>query len=50
MTIKLAQRVASIKPSATLAVSARAAQLRAAGEDIISFSAGEPDFDTPEHI
>jgi aspartate aminotransferase len=50
LTIKLAQRVANIKPSATLAVSARAAQLRAAGEDIISFSAGEPDFDTPEHI
>jgi len=50
LTIKVANRVASIKPSATLAVSARAAQLRAAGQDIISFSAGEPDFDTPEHI
>lgn len=50
MNIKVAQRVASIKPSATLAVSARAAKLRAEGKDIISFSAGEPDFDTPEHI
>lgn len=50
MNIKVAQRVASIKPSATLAVSARAAKLRAEGQDIISLSAGEPDFDTPEHI
>ena len=50
MNIKAAQRVSSIKPSATLAVTARAASLRAAGRDIISFSAGEPDFDTPEHI
>ena len=50
MNIKVAQRVASIKPSATLAVSARAAKLRAEGKDIINFSAGEPDFDTPEHI
>ncbi len=50
MNIKPAHRVASIKPSATLAVTARAAKLRAEGQDIISFSAGEPDFDTPEHI
>ncbi|HSR63971.1 MAG TPA: pyridoxal phosphate-dependent aminotransferase [Gammaproteobacteria bacterium] len=50
MTIKVSQRVSNIKPSATLAVSARAAKLRAAGQDIISLSAGEPDFDTPEHI
>jgi aspartate aminotransferase len=50
LNIKPAQRVASIKPSATLAVTARAAKLRAAGQDIISFSAGEPDFDTPDHI
>lgn len=50
MNIKPAQRVASIKPSPTLAVTARAARLRAQGQDIISLSAGEPDFDTPEHI
>ena len=50
MNIKPAHRVASIKPSATLAVTARAARLRAEGHDIISLSAGEPDFDTPEHI
>ena len=46
----LSERSKSIKPSPTLAVSARAAELRAQGRDIISLSAGEPDFDTPEHI
>ncbi|MDZ4322821.1 MAG: aminotransferase class I/II-fold pyridoxal phosphate-dependent enzyme, partial [Alphaproteobacteria bacterium] len=39
-----------IKPSPTLAVSARAAELKAQGQDIISLGAGEPDFDTPDHI
>ncbi len=48
--ITLSQRVQRIKPSPTLAVTARAAQLRAAGRDIISLGAGEPDFDTPEPI
>ena len=46
----LSERSKNIKPSPTLAVSAHAAQLRAQGKDIISLSAGEPDFDTPEHI
>ncbi|MCL4315461.1 MAG: pyridoxal phosphate-dependent aminotransferase [Gammaproteobacteria bacterium] len=46
----LSRRVALIKPSATLAVTARAAALKAAGKDIIGLGAGEPDFDTPEHI
>ncbi len=50
MNIKLSNRVQSIKPSPTLAVTARAASLRAAGQDIIGLGAGEPDFDTPEHI
>ena len=50
MNIKASQRAASIKPSPTLAVTARAARMRAEGHDVISFSAGEPDFDTPEHI
>ena len=50
MSILLSERSKNIKPSPTLAVSARAAQLRAQGKDIISLSAGEPDFDTPEHI
>lgn len=50
MSTKLSQRVQRIKPSPTLAVTARAAELRAAGKDIIGLGAGEPDFDTPEHI
>lgn len=50
MNVKLSQRVESIKPSATLAVVARANALKAAGHDIIGLGAGEPDFDTPEHI
>ena len=48
--IALSQRVQRVKPSPTLAVTARAAELRAAGKDIIGLGAGEPDFDTPEHI
>ncbi len=48
--ITLAQRISRVKPSQTLAVSARAAELKAAGEQIISLGVGEPDFDTPEHI
>ena len=50
MSIDLADRVRSLKPSATLAVSARSAELKAQGRDIIALGAGEPDFDTPEHI
>ena len=50
MDIKLSQRVQSIKPSPTLAITARAAALRAEGKDVIGLGAGEPDFDTPQHI
>jgi len=50
MTIKLSNRVNAVKPSPTLAITARAAEMRAAGKDIIGLGAGEPDFDTPEHI
>ena len=50
MDFKLSDRVQRIKPSPTLAITARAAELRAAGKDIIGLGAGEPDFDTPEHI
>ncbi|MDX1346041.1 MAG: pyridoxal phosphate-dependent aminotransferase [Sedimenticolaceae bacterium] len=50
MSIKLSQRVQAVKPSPTLAITARAAELRAAGKDVIGLGAGEPDFDTPEHI
>src|SRR5690606_9131118 len=50
LDIQLSRRVQRIKPSPTLAVTARAAELKAAGHDIIGLGAGEPDFDTPEHI
>ncbi len=50
MTIKLSARVQAVKPSPTLAVTARAAEMRAAGKDVIGLGAGEPDFDTPDHI
>lgn len=50
MENRVAQRAANIKPSPTLAVTAKAAELKAAGRDIIALSAGEPDFDTPQHI
>lgn len=50
MNLQLSQRVQAIKPSPTLAVTARAAELKAAGHDIIGLGAGEPDFDTPRHI
>ncbi|HKK14710.1 MAG TPA: pyridoxal phosphate-dependent aminotransferase, partial [Gammaproteobacteria bacterium] len=50
MDIQLSDRVRRIKPSPTLAVTARAAELRAAGHDIIGLGAGEPDFDTPAPI
>ncbi|MEW6313265.1 MAG: pyridoxal phosphate-dependent aminotransferase [Pseudomonadota bacterium] len=46
----LSNRVQAIKPSPTLAVTARAAKLKAEGKDIIGLGAGEPDFDTPQHI
>lgn len=50
MTTKLAARVQAVKPSPTLAITARAAALRAEGKDVIGLGVGEPDFDTPEHI
>ncbi|NBC13073.1 MAG: aminotransferase class I/II-fold pyridoxal phosphate-dependent enzyme [Gammaproteobacteria bacterium] len=50
MTIKLSARVQAVKPSATLAITARAKALKAAGKDVIGLGAGEPDFDTPDHI
>jgi len=45
-----ADSLARVQPSATIAVSTKARELKAAGRDIISLSAGEPDFDTPDHI
>jgi len=47
---RVSARVAAVAPSATLAVDAKAKALRAAGEDVIGFGAGEPDFPTPAHI
>jgi aspartate aminotransferase len=46
----LADSLARVKPSPTIAISTKAAELKAAGKDIIALSAGEPDFDTPENI
>ncbi len=48
--MELAQRSGRIKPSPTLAVTAKAAELKAQGIDVLSLGAGEPDFDTPQHI
>jgi aspartate/methionine/tyrosine aminotransferase len=49
-TSRVSERVAAIAPSATLAVDAKAKALKAAGEPVIGFGAGEPDFPTPDHI
>jgi aspartate aminotransferase len=50
MDIVLANRVQKVKPSPTLAVAAKATQLRAQGHDVINLGTGEPDFDTPTYI
>ena len=50
MILTVSKRVQRVKPSPTLAVTARAARLKAEGKDIIGLGAGEPDFDTPAHI
>lgn len=49
-TVRLAQRISRISPSPTMAVMAKATQLKQAGEDVVDFSAGQPDFDTPDAI
>jgi aspartate aminotransferase len=50
LAVSLSKRVQKVKPSPTLAMTARAAKLKAEGKDIIGLAAGEPDFDTPLHI
>ena len=50
MDFRLSERVARVKPSPTMAVTAKAEELKRAGRDVIGLGAGEPDFDTPEHI
>ena len=48
--LKLSESVQCIAASATMAISAKAASMKRAGEDVIALAAGEPDFDTPAHI
>ncbi len=50
MKNRIAQRMTTISPSLTLAIAAKSKAMKAAGENVISFSVGEPDFNTPEHI
>ena len=47
---RISNRAASLSPSLTLAIDSKAKQMKAAGEDVVGFGAGEPDFDTPQHI
>ena len=47
---RLAERLKKIHPSSTLAITSKARKLKSEGRDIVSFSAGEPDFDTPDFV
>ena len=48
--MKFSERISNISPSMTLAIDAKAREMKTRGEDVIGFGAGEPDFNTPEHI
>src|SRR5436190_8214822 len=50
MNYRISQRAASLAPSLTLAIDSKAKQMKADGQDVVGFGAGEPDFDTPQHI
>src|SRR5436189_6218910 len=50
MNYRISQRASSLSPSLTLAIDAKAKQMKADGQDVVGFGAGEPDFDTPQHI
>jgi len=50
MNYPIARRAASLSPSLTLAIDSKAKEMKAKGEDVVGFGAGEPDFDTPQHI
>jgi aspartate aminotransferase len=50
MNYRISHRAASLSPSLTLAIDAKAKQMKAEGQDVVGFGAGEPDFDTPQHI
>jgi aspartate aminotransferase len=50
MNYKISRRAAVLSPSLTLAIDSKAKQMKAEGQDVVGFGAGEPDFDTPQHI
>ena len=50
MSLELSKKAAAVKPSSTLAITAKAEELKAQGKDVVGFGAGEPDFNTPENI
>ncbi|HKI70204.1 MAG TPA: aminotransferase class I/II-fold pyridoxal phosphate-dependent enzyme, partial [Verrucomicrobiae bacterium] len=50
MNYRISERAASLTPSLTLAIDAKAKAMKAEGQDVVGFGAGEPDFDTPQHI
>src|SRR5437899_12291115 len=50
MNYKISRRAAALSPSLTLAIDSKAKQMKADGQDVVGFGAGEPDFDTPQHI
>src|SRR5512146_748558 len=50
MNYKISHRAASLSPSLTLAIDSKAKAMKAEGQDVVGFGAGEPDFDTPQHI
>src|SRR5215472_4645391 len=50
MNYSISQRASALSPSLTLAIDSKAKQMKAEGQDVVGFGAGEPDFDTPQHI
>src|ERR1041384_2710913 len=50
MNYKISRRAAALSPALTLAIDSKAKQMKADGQDVVGFGAGEPGFDTPEHI
>src|SRR6476469_3103123 len=50
MNYRISKRAAALAPSRTLAIDSKAKQMKAEGQDVVGFGAGEPDFDTPQHI
>ena len=48
--MKISRRIEKVKESPTLAITAKAKEMKQKGDDVVSFGAGEPDFDTPPHI